>query len=213
MASKPVIGLIGGIGSGKSSVALELRKHGGYLIAGDRLGHEGLRQADIREQVIQRWGREVVSESGEIDRKKLGRIVFHDAAERRKLEGLLFPWLRQRMEEEIGKAAADPQVGFVILDAAVLLEAGWDELCDAIVFVQAPRGERLSRLARQRGWDEKDVDARERAQLPLAEKESRADMVVDNSGSAEELAKQVKTLLGRWKLRSERGSRKKNRRS
>ncbi|HEV3203272.1 MAG TPA: dephospho-CoA kinase, partial [Gemmataceae bacterium] len=112
-SSKPVIGLIGGIGSGKSRVAEEMEKLGGYRIAGDQLGHEGLKQPAIRDQVVRRWGRDVLSETGEVDRGKLGRIVFENPAELRKLEGLLFPWIRRRLQEEIGKAAANPEVGFV----------------------------------------------------------------------------------------------------
>jgi dephospho-CoA kinase len=86
----------------------------------------------------------------------------------------------------------------VILDAAVLLEAGWDDCCDWIVFVHAPRPERLRRLAQLRGWEEKDVDTRERAQMSLKEKENKADFVLDNSGSSEQLTHQVKSLLGQW---------------
>src|ERR1700730_19219402 len=92
MQTPPVIGIIGGIGSGKSLVAGELVKHGGYLIAGDALGHEALRQADIKDQVLRRFGRDLVDETGEIQRRRLGRKVFADARERRGLEGLGFPW-------------------------------------------------------------------------------------------------------------------------
>jgi dephospho-CoA kinase len=200
MNRKPIIGLIGGIGSGKSQAAAELARHGGRVIQADQLGHEGLRQPDIREQVRRRWGSCVVNEEGEIDRRKLGAIVFADPAERRALEALLFPWIERRFHEEVDRANRDPAVRFVVLDAAVMLEAGWDRVCDRLVFVEAPRAERLRRLAEQRGWSAEEVEARERAQMPLAEKVKRADDVVDNGGGREELARQIDELVRRWGL-------------
>jgi dephospho-CoA kinase len=194
----PVIGLIGGIGSGKTLVAEEFKKRGGYLVSGDALGHEALRQPGIREQVVQRWGAQVLASDGEIDRRKLGRIVFADAAERRALEALVFPHIERRFREEIARSAADPQVAFVILDAAVLLEAGWNKMCTHIVFVHAPREIRLERLYRQRGWTENELSARESAQMPLNEKKQKADIVIDNSGSPEEVASEVDALVRKF---------------
>lgn len=178
---KPVIGLIGGIGSGKSVVAGELVRHGGYLIAGDQLGHEALGQAVIRAAVVARWGEQVVKEDGTIDRRQLGKIVFADAGERQALEALVFPYIERRIAEEIDHTQQLPGVRFIVLDAAVMLEAGWDRFCDWIIFVEAPRPLRLQRLAQQRGWSAKEVTAREQAQWPLATKRARADYVVDNS--------------------------------
>ena len=199
-ANKPVIGLIGGMGSGKSRVAAELKRHGGCIVSGDQLGHEALLQSGIREQVVRLWGAEILAENGAIDRRRLAGKVFNHPAELRKLEGLVFPWIERRVREEIARAVADPQVRFVVMDAAVMLEAGWNNVCDWIVYVHAPRAVRLKRLADQRGWDEKEVAARERAQMSLTEKASRADFVVDNSASTEQLAQQVADLLRRWNL-------------
>jgi dephospho-CoA kinase len=197
MNRKPVLGLIGGIGSGKSCVAAELVRHGAYLISGDQLGHEALRQPGIRQQVVRRWGEELLNTQGEIDRRKLGAIVFGDPAQLRYLETLSFPWIERRMDEEIAAAQADPKVALVVVDAAILLEAGWDHRCDRLVFVDAPRAVRLERLRGQRGWTEKEVQARESAQMSLTAKAARADYVVDNSGSSEHLAAQVRDLLRR----------------
>lgn len=198
MIHKPVLGVIGGIGSGKSLVADELARRGGRVIRGDHLGHEGLRQPEIREQVVRRWGPGVLDEKGEIDRRKVGAIVFADPAELKALEALLHPYIERRFREEIAAAQADPAVKLVVMDAAVMLEAGWDPLCDKVLYVHTPRPVRLQRLAEQRGWSEEQVVAREKAQLPLTEKMKRADLVIDNSGTREQTARQVERLLLGW---------------
>jgi dephospho-CoA kinase len=197
MKRKPVLGLIGGIGSGKSRVATEFVRHGARIISGDQFGHEALRQPAIREQVVRRWGEQLLDAQGEIDRPKLGAIVFADPVQLRFLETLSFPWIERRMDEEIARARADPSVALVVVDAAILLEAGWDHRCDRLVFVDAPPELRWQRLQRQRGWTEKEVRARESAQMSLTEKAARADYVVDNSGSSEQMAVQVCDLVRR----------------
>jgi dephospho-CoA kinase len=197
---KPVIGLIGGIGSGKSRVADAFAQHGAYVISGDQLGHEGLGQPDIIAQVVGHFGNEVLDDSGNVNRRRLGGVVFADAAQRRALETMVFPWIERRFAEEAAVAQADPNVALIVFDAAILLEAGWDRRCDRVVFVDAPREVRLRRLADQRSWSAKEVEAREHAQWPLPEKRNRADAVVDNAGPPEELDRQIVDLLRRWGL-------------
>lgn len=197
---KPVLGLIGGIGSGKSRVAEEFARHGGRVIAGDRLGHEGLSQPDIRDRVLERWGQAILDAHGNVERRKVAAVVFADPRELRALEAILFPWIEKRMADDIAAAQEDPSVRFVVLDAAVLLEAGWDRFCDRLVHVEAPREQRSKRIAEQRGWNEKELAARENAQLSLAEKRSRAHAVLDNSGPPEQLHQQVAALLRSWRL-------------
>jgi dephospho-CoA kinase len=208
---KCVLGLVGGIGSGKSAVAAELQRRGARVIAGDQLGHEALEQPEIRERVVQRWGPSVLvsdpsvvawspdhaTTGGRIDRRQLGRIVFADPAELRALEVFVFPYIERRFREEIAAAEADENVALIVLDAAVLFEANWNEMCDWIVYVHAPQSLRLKRVATQRGWSEKEVEARARAQLPLTEKVSRADATVDNSGPRAQLTRQIDGL---WQL-------------
>lgn len=192
---KPIIGLVGGIGSGKSLVAAELAGHGGRVINGDELGHEALRQPEIQRRIRERWGSEVFNERGEVDRRRLGTIVFADPKELRALEALSFPWIERRFREEAEQANHDPGVRFVVLDAAVMLEAGWNRVCDRLVYIDAPRELRLQRLAEHRRWTPEDVAARERAQWPLEEKQHRAEWTLDNSGSRERLAEQVEALV------------------
>jgi dephospho-CoA kinase len=198
--TKPVIGLVGGIGSGKSSVAAEFARHGAAVISGDELGHRALLRPEVRTQVVERFGPDVLGSHGEIDRRKLGALVFGDSDELRALEAIVHPWIERGIREQIAAVQVDPARRFVVLDAAILLEAGWNSFCDRIVYVDAPPELRLARLAQQRGWSAKEVQARTRAQLPLKEKQSRADATIDNSTTPEDLARQVAQLLSTWRF-------------
>jgi dephospho-CoA kinase len=198
MASKPVLGLVGGIGSGKSAVARELAKHGGWLIGADQFGHEALREPTLKKAVLARFGDDILDPQGEIDRKKLGAKVFADINELRALEQIVFPYIGQRIRDEIDKARARQQARFIILDAAVMLEAGWNDVCDKLIFVDAPRELRLERVRQQRGWGEPDLASREAMQMPLEKKRRRADAVIHNAGSPETLAAEVARLLSQW---------------
>jgi len=202
MNRKPTIGLIGGIGSGKSRVAAELVKYGARVINADQAGHEALRQPDIRARLVERWSPAILTETGEVDRRKVAAIVFADAAQRRALEEVVHPWIGRHLKQQVEAAQADPDVKFVVLDAAIMLEAGWNSVCDRLVYVDAPRDLRLARLARWRGLTTEEVDSRERAQLPLSVKAARADHAIDNSGSPEALAEQVRNLVKLWNLAS-----------
>jgi len=197
---KTVIGLIGGMGSGKTLVAAELARNGGHVISGDQLGHEALQQPAIRARIRQRWGAETFDKEGNVKRSQLGALVFADPNERKELEALVFPFIERRIGEEIDAARQRDETAFIVLDAAIMLEAGWNKQCDRLVYVHAPRPIRLARLARQRGWTERDLDARETAQWPVAEKKRRADFVIDNSGTPEKITDQVHKLLVEWSL-------------
>src|SRR5687767_6018099 len=116
MTRKPVLGLVGGIGAGKSTVAAALVRHGGKVVAGDPLGHEALEQPDILARVTEIWGdRGILTPDGKVDRKKFGRIVFPSPVERSRLEHLVHPYIERRIREEIDKAVADPAAKFVVL--------------------------------------------------------------------------------------------------
>ncbi len=198
---KPVIGLVGGIGAGKSTVAAALVKHGGRLVAGDPLGHEALEEPEIRERVAEAFsGRDILNREGKVDRQKLGRVVFPSPVERTRLEHLVHPYIEQRIREEIDHASADPAVRFVVLDAAIMLEAGWDDVCDKLIYVDAARPVRLARIQKQRGWTASDLASREVVQMPPEKKKDRADAVVDNGGAPEATIAQVNELVKRWDL-------------
>lgn len=206
-ATPLVVGLIGGIGSGKSAVAAAFAQQGAAVVSGDVAGHEALRQPEIWERIVRRWGQGVLDDMGEIDRRKLAAIVFNDPAERKALEAMVFPWIEQRLREQINAAKQDRGAPLIILDAAVMLEAGWHKECDRMLFVDAPSPLRLKRLAESRGWTEQEVRNRERAQMPSNEKRNRADGILENSGSLDEMNQRVGELLKRWGI-EDQGKRK-----
>ena len=198
MSRKLVIGLLGGIGSGKTRVAEAFARRGARVINADRIGHDALRDPEIRRQIVERWRDRLLDETGEIVRPRLAQIVFADDGQRRALEAIVHPWIGRRLREVIAAAQAEPDSRFLVLDAAVMLEAGWNSACDKLVFVDTPRPQRLERAARQRSWTAAEVEARERAQLPLTAKAAMADHVLDNSGTLDDLERQVDDLLHKW---------------
>jgi dephospho-CoA kinase len=198
----PVIGLIGGIGSGKSQVASLLAARGAAVIDADALGHELLEDPRVRSRIVERFGAGILARPGRegapvppVDRRALGAIVFADATARRALEAILHPPMRTGIRTRIDRETERGSAPLVVLDAAVLLEAGWDDLCDRIVFVEAPRSERLRRVAQARGWSEATVTARERAQRPCGEKQRHAHWIVRNDAGIDRLQEEVDRLV------------------
>ena len=126
------------------------------------------------------WGEGIRKPDGSLDRRAIGRIVFADPDQRNALEETVFPYIEERTRQEISEAQANPAVASVVLDAAVLLEAGWGEMVDRLVYVDAPRPLREARLAARSGWTEADLTAREAAQWPADEKKALADAILVN---------------------------------
>ena len=198
----PVLGVVGGIGSGKSMVSAEMASRGAFLLDADAIGHVLLEQSPSRERVIERFGEGILEDRQEegqrrpINRRALGAIVFARPEALRALESILHPVMRRTFEKAIHREARRGQVPAVVLDAAILYEAGWDDLCDAVVFVDASPSVRLSRLKATRGWTEEVLPAREKAQGPLEEKRKAAAHHIQNEGSPEDLKLAVDRL---WK--------------
>ena len=188
-----IIGILGGVSSGKSMVARQFARLGAKLLDADQAGHEALRLPHVEAAARRRWGEAVFGPDGRIDRARLARLVFAAGAEgqreRTYLEQLTHPEITRLLKQQ-AEALAATETAVAVLDAALLLEAGWDKLCEKIVFVEAPREARLAR-ARARGWGEEDFAAREGAQESLHRKRARADAIIDNSGSPERTQAQV----------------------
>jgi len=197
---KPVIGLVGGIGAGKSTAARWLAARGGFVVDADTLGHDALEQTTVRQSILRHWGEQtdLIRPDGRIDRRTLGRIVFQNSDARRALEAIVFPYIRERAEMALAAAQTDPAARFIVLDAAVMLEAGWNGVCDKIVYVDAPRPQRLDRVAARSGWSDAELRHRETAQWPDVRKMAAADAVVVNDGGSEELGRQLDELCEKW---------------
>lgn len=200
---KPVIGLIGAIGAGKSTAAKCFAVRGGQVIDADGLGHEALRQPEIIAALVKRWGEGIRKSDGTLDRREIGRIVFADSRERNSLEAIVFPYIAERTRQLIDAAQANQAVAFIVLDAAVLLEAGWEKMVDKIVYVDAPHELRLARLAARSDWNASDLTAREAAQLPADVKKSRADAITVNDADVVRLQEQIDALLAVWRFTRE----------
>jgi dephospho-CoA kinase len=189
-----ILGLLGGVASGKSLVARQLADLGAVVLDADRAGHEALRLPEIEEAARRRWGDAVFGPDGHINRSELAKIVFNPPSgteERKYLESLTHPEIgRQLAAQAKAKKKESP---LIVLDAALLFEAGWDKLCDYLAFIDVPHELRLARALR-RGLTEEDFAAREAAQKSLDFKQSRADFVIDNSGSAGHTQEQVQRL-------------------
>lgn len=191
-----IVGLLGGVASGKSLIARQLCELGAGLLDGDRAGHEVLQLPEIERQVRQNWGDAVFGAEGRVNRKALGKIVFAPPPEGprqlQRLEQLTHPEIGVRLHRQAEDLAREGRK-VAVLDAPVMLKAGWDKFCDRIVFVDAPREVRLAR-AIGRGWNQEDFAAREAAQESLEVKRAHADTMIDNSGSPESTEAQLKRL-------------------
>lgn len=183
-----IVGIVGGVASGKSFVSQRLEALGGRLIDADRLGHDVLKDPQVKAALVSRWGDAIVDDQGDIDRKAVAGLVFaappQGPQELAFLEATTHPRIAERIAQAIDQRAQQ-NVSVVVLDAAVLLKAGWDRFCNRILFVDVPRQLRLER-ALARGWDQNEFATREAAQEPLASKRAEADWVIDNGGSPEQ---------------------------
>jgi dephospho-CoA kinase len=192
---KPIIGLCGGVGAGKSRVAAEFARLGCLIIDSDKLNHEVLRRAEILRALRSWWGEDVVQADGTPDRRRIANIIFQDAVQKERLERLLHPLILERQAAMIRGVEGASAVKAIVIDSPLLLESQLDRECDTIVFVNADAAQRLERLQRERGWTAEEVKRREGWQIPLVEKRSRAAFVVDNDGPAERLCPQVADIL------------------
>ena len=189
-----VIGLAGGIGSGKSLLASMLGELGARVLNADEINHEVLRRKDIVERIAARWGDDMLDESGRLNRSKLAAKVFQDESEVRELERILHPEVCSRIRRSIAEESESDKIRAVVIDAPLLFEAGLAELCDRIIFIESPEEARRERVTRERGWDSEELSRRERHQMSSSDKKERADIIISNSGSKEDLRKQVERL-------------------
>ena len=189
-----LIGLTGGIGSGKSTVARFLAELGAVVIDVDKIGHEILKaDTEIKRKVITTFGPQILSSSGEIDRRKLGQIVFRDSEARLKLNQLMHPRMHNEVKRRL-KRYDEQGVSMVVLEAPLLLEAGWASSVDEVWVTTAPEDSILRRLQERSGLSKSESIARLHSQLPVTERLKHADVVIDTDCSLDQLKAKVTKL-------------------
>lgn len=186
-----VIGLTGGIGTGKTEAARVLRVLGAAVIESDKIAHLSyLPGTEAHKAIVSIFGEEVLEESGLVDRKSLGKIIFSDNARRLELEEIVWPaartWVEDRLAEEEKQESR-----VVVIEVPKLYEAGWDEFVDVVWTVEAPEGEINRRLEQRSGLSEVEVNARVSNQMTRAERADRADRVIENNTTLEDLRKKI----------------------
>lgn len=190
-----ILGLTGGIATGKSTVTAMLRERGIPVIDADQIAREVVEPGKpAYEAIVRHFGRDILLENGQLDRKKLGEVVFSDEAERQKLNAIVHPEVRRVMRQE-AEVAEENGAQIVFMDIPLLYESKLQYLVEKIVVVYAPSDMQLARMMERDELDEEQAKKRLRAQFPIDQKKLEADFLIDNSQSREETQRQVEELL------------------
>lgn len=197
-----VIGLTGGIGTGKSTVAGMLEELGATILSADLTGHEVYAPArPAWQEIVDAFGQDLVAADGTIDRAKLRNIVFSDPQELARLNAITHPRMKEMMRERIGQLASGG-VDIIVLEAALLFDAGWDDLTDEVWVTVAPPQVAAQRAAQRSGIPVEQVLERiQKAQMNDAERRARSDVVIDTDGALEETRRAVESEWERMQSR------------
>jgi dephospho-CoA kinase len=192
-----VLGVVGGVAAGKSTVAELLRKRGARVINADAVGHRVLERAEVKAALVDAFGDEIIGEDGTVDRPVLADAAFGEPQQVDKLNSIVHPPILEEIRWQVEEIRREDGAPMIVLDAALLLETDLHrELCESVLFVDAPREERKQR-ARERGMSEEQFQRRSRAQMPPEDKKKLCDFVVSNDGSVEDLDEQLEELWTR----------------
>ena len=188
------IGLTGGIGTGKSLVTSFLQEQGANVINADLLGHEAYLPGTVGfEQVVSEFGEDIVGEDGHVDRQKLGPIVFSDPSNMDRLNAIMHPLIKDMIQTQLDDVEGKGHL-IAIVEAAVLIEAGWESLFDEVWVVTADEEEIISRLASRNGLSREDSQKRINSQMTSIERSAHGDVIIDNTGSVGDLKENVESL-------------------
>jgi dephospho-CoA kinase len=192
-----VIGLTGSIGTGKSEAARQLETLGASVISADQVGHEAYTpNTEAWEQVVATFGEDILQEDKEIDRRKLGAIVFSDPGQLDKLNAIMHPRMARMVADKI-EVLRGQGVDVVVVEAALLFEAGWDTLVEEVWVTDSPEEIVIERLKQRNGLSEEEARKRIHSQMDRAERLERSDVVIDNSGDMAGLENAIKELWDR----------------
>ena len=200
-----LVGLTGGIASGKSLVSRMFRDLGAHIIDADRIVHELFAPGQqVREEVIGHFGEEILREGGCVDRRKLGEIVFNDAGKRAWLNSCLHPKVFEAYHARVKRLAKQEPKAITVFDAALLFETGFHKNMDRTVVVYADEHQQLSRLQERNGLTREQAIVRLKSQMPLDEKSNHADYVINNTGTREETERQAKAVFEQLRREAEK---------
>ena len=192
-----IIGLTGGIASGKSTISSMLGKLGAIIIDADKIGHEAYQpHTVVWNDVVEAFGREILKENDEIDRPKLGSIVFRDPEAMQRLNAIMHPRMFDMMKQRLEKVKQEG-VRVAVIEAAILIEANWTPLVDEVWVVYVPEDVAIQRLIARNGLSPEQARARVKSQMPIDDKAKLADVVVDNNRSLAEVEVEVRNLWRR----------------
>jgi len=201
---KPIIGILGGISSGKSTVAAEFAKLGCKVIDADKIAKNLLDKEDIKGRIVDLFGGSVIDPAGKIDSRKLADIVFADTEKLSLLNEIIHPLVLSRAEQLIEKYNRQNQVKAIVLDMPLLVEVGWDKRCDKLIFVNCERQNRVNRAKKLGVFEENQLKIRENFQISLDKKVAIADNFIDNNSCFSALVKQVtgifSCIMNKWGL-------------
>jgi len=197
-ARPPVVGLLGGVAAGKSTVAGMLRDEGALVLDADELAHEALEDPGVKRTLVDRFGGDILDARGAVDRRALGRIVFGSGDSRalEELEALVHPIVRERILQVLEESPdLRPAPPLIVLDVPLLLESSLASHCDRLLFIAAdPQRRRLQGRSRH-GWSPEEIERREARQADVAAKKRAADLVIENSGTLEDLRERVRSIF------------------
>jgi len=197
-----IVGVVGGIGSGKSAVCRWVSNHDPSIrvIDADRDGHRALELPAVKQALQTAFGRDILGADGKLIRSAIASRVFGDSPEsqdaRRKLEAIVHPAIAKLRDDQLAELSSNRTIRAVLVDAALLLEANWQGSCDGVVFVDVPRNQRLERV-RERGWTDEEFARREASQWPLSIKKDASNFVVDNSHTLDNAGTQMYEYIQR----------------
>ncbi len=192
---KPIIGILGGVGSGKSTVAAEFAKLGCKVIDADKIAHELIEKKAVKGKIVGLFSKAVTNSEGEIDRKKLADIVFANGDKLSALNRIIHPPVLRRAEELIKQYNRQNQVKAIVLDMPLLMEVGWIRRCDRLIFVNCRRQLRVERAKKTGISDENQFKIRENFQISLDSKANSADNTIDNNSGFSDLVRQVADIF------------------
>ena len=193
---RPVVGLLGAVASGKSTVARLMAAEGADVIDADRLGHAVLERPEVKQHIRSEFGPGVFEPDGRVSRQRLGETVFGSPDRREKLNRMVHPIILELIEGQLRELHQRGGRRVVVLDAALLLETGLHRRhCDLLVFVEAPLAVREARVQHSHGWSAERLAQRDAAQVASDVKKSHADFVIDNSGTLQELEGRVRAVM------------------